>query len=337
MQTKSQMDDDEITLVDVYEFFVDGWLLLVLTAAVGLGLGWAASFALPERFQASAIVTPGLVGGQLVEELPRTAAALRSVASYNARDMQNCPDVTANQPIDSFVSNLSVVGVPNTMYLRLSYLSGSPQAATQCLEATLDTLRRNEARMFERRETMIKRAFERSVEALAFEQEGFEKQLDALQTRRVNLIEDMKTSRAFLDALYQRIDQDPAVLDKEATMESMLVVTSLAAARREVRIGYEALGEITDRTLRIEREAQEKIAKLTVEVANREQALQPPNTLEAHINGGISASDRPVSPNRKILALLGLFVGGGLGLVYLMLRAGLRSARARKAARLGAL
>ena len=54
--------DDEISLLDIYDFLRDGWLTLVSVSFLGLVVGVIVSFALPTKYQATALITSGQVG-----------------------------------------------------------------------------------------------------------------------------------------------------------------------------------------------------------------------------------------------------------------------------------
>ena len=44
--------DDEISLMDIYDFLVDGWKAILSIAFIGTGIGVVTSLALPEQFEA---------------------------------------------------------------------------------------------------------------------------------------------------------------------------------------------------------------------------------------------------------------------------------------------
>lgn len=77
-QPAQQIPDDEISLLDIYEFFKEGWRTVaaatVLIGATGLGT----AFALPEKFLASASIQPARVLGSDVEGINVLAEKMRS-------------------------------------------------------------------------------------------------------------------------------------------------------------------------------------------------------------------------------------------------------------------
>lgn len=333
MQLKSQMDNDEITLVDVYEFFASGWRFILLACVAGAGLGLAVSFVLPQRYQATAYVAPGQVAGKLVDELPRVVSALRSEASYTVEAMRGCPDVAQNQSIASMVSRLTVSGVPNTAYLRVQYLAGTGQTSKQCLESIVQMLRQNEARVFDRRTATIQLHLTRSMEELQLEQRATEQLLSSLRSRRAELQSEAKELNGLLEDISKRVVTDIPLRQNEATLDSVFLVNTVTATRRDLRNIADALDALEVKELQVQRESREKLAKLGLEVDTRKLALLAPDTQAAHIVGTISVSEGPVSPNRKLMALLGLCLGGGAATTFLMFRSAYRSAKQRKAAR----
>lgn len=62
MTEKIESDQEEISLLDVYEFFRDGFKTLLVFSALGLSVGLVTAFVLPEKFQASALIESASVG-----------------------------------------------------------------------------------------------------------------------------------------------------------------------------------------------------------------------------------------------------------------------------------
>lgn len=68
MTEKIEIDQDEISLIDIYEFFRDGWKALVAFSLLGLSVGLVTAVVLPEKFQASALIEPASVAKKVKDD-----------------------------------------------------------------------------------------------------------------------------------------------------------------------------------------------------------------------------------------------------------------------------
>ena len=48
--------DDEISLLDIYDFLVEGWKTILAIALIGTSIGIVTSMVLPEQFEAKALI-----------------------------------------------------------------------------------------------------------------------------------------------------------------------------------------------------------------------------------------------------------------------------------------
>jgi len=74
--------DDEISLIDVYEFLADGWKTILATAFIGTSIGIVTSMVLPEQFEAKAFIESAKVANSTnstyVESITVLAEKMRS-------------------------------------------------------------------------------------------------------------------------------------------------------------------------------------------------------------------------------------------------------------------
>lgn len=98
MSDKPDLDQDELSLLDIYTFFRDGWKTLAGFTALGLAAGAVTAFVLPEKFQASALIEPASVAtrsGQSVtvksvEPVAVLSEKMRSPTYYSDATLQAC-------------------------------------------------------------------------------------------------------------------------------------------------------------------------------------------------------------------------------------------------------
>ena len=85
MNEQNYVADDEISLLDIYEFLKDGWLTIAATTVLGGAIGVGTAFVLPEKFLASATIQPTRVLGNDVESIAVLAEKMRSPVSSPER------------------------------------------------------------------------------------------------------------------------------------------------------------------------------------------------------------------------------------------------------------
>ncbi|MEN9794774.1 MAG: hypothetical protein RJA17_1314 [Pseudomonadota bacterium] len=94
--------DDELSITDLIDFFLETWVSLLAAAVGGLGLGLALSFALPKQYEIKALVQIAEVGGLGRAEPPAVVIERIKTDGFRARVGQALGDaqVTASIKID---------------------------------------------------------------------------------------------------------------------------------------------------------------------------------------------------------------------------------------------
>jgi LPS O-antigen subunit length determinant protein (WzzB/FepE family) len=79
MSEKVAVSENEISLLDVYQFLKSGSATLVFCSALGLTLGFATAIILPEQFQASALIEPATVSKKEKDSIVKTSVEVSAV------------------------------------------------------------------------------------------------------------------------------------------------------------------------------------------------------------------------------------------------------------------
>lgn len=145
MSDKPDFDQDELSLLDIYTFFKDGWKMLSGFAALGLSVGLITAFVLPEKFLASAQIEPArvaeknaeLVISKSVEPVAVLAEKMRSPTYYSEAAIEACGLSQKANPLKNLVDTLKPSVARNSQYVSVSYLANSPAEAATCLAAVL--------------------------------------------------------------------------------------------------------------------------------------------------------------------------------------------------------
>jgi len=137
-------EDDEISLYDIYDFLRDGWKTLFGLSALGLIVGVVVSLTLPEKFQASGQIEPTRVAGTDVEGVSQLAEKLQSPTYYSPETLQACQAMDQANPADFVAKGLNPSVGRNSAFVSIAFESDSPAAATECLTAAIEDVRRNQ-------------------------------------------------------------------------------------------------------------------------------------------------------------------------------------------------
>ena len=132
--------DDEISLIDIYEFLVEGWKTIVAVAVVGTSIGVITSLTLPEQFEAKAsIESARLTGGEVVSNAV-LAEKMRSPTYYDSKTRAVCIGEDREGTLEALAKSLNPNVAKNSNFVSVSYRAESREDAIRCLEQVLDVV-----------------------------------------------------------------------------------------------------------------------------------------------------------------------------------------------------
>jgi LPS O-antigen subunit length determinant protein (WzzB/FepE family) len=143
MNEQNYVADDEISLLDIYEFLKDGWLTIAATTVLGGAIGVGTAFVLPEKFLASATIQPTRVLGNDVESIAVLAEKMRSPTYYSQQSFTACDVADSTNPAQTLATALKPNVAKNSAFVSVSFKSTNINTSIACLNAVLADVKQN--------------------------------------------------------------------------------------------------------------------------------------------------------------------------------------------------
>jgi uncharacterized protein involved in exopolysaccharide biosynthesis len=324
-------DNDEISLFDIYDFLRDGWKTLIGFSVLGLIIGVAVSFALPEKFRASGQIEPARVAGENVEEVSQLAEKLRSPTYYSTESLAACQALEKANPADFVAKGLNPSVGRQSAFVSVAFEADSPDAATVCLSAVIKDVINNQealARASQAKVTeqirLLRQQYDRAVQLR-------DQQL-ALNMQRLAVAKEKLASAQFFIKEFENKALTFNFKDDQFSASSLLVATlqSKQNAAKDLQI------QIDDLEMQVKAKftsVDGDVFKLQEEITELQASLEAPATRNAQFATPIYAPDVKVSPKRALITVIAILVGGFAGLILLIGRRAYRSIAEREAYR----
>jgi LPS O-antigen subunit length determinant protein (WzzB/FepE family) len=143
--------DDEISLMDIYDFLVDGWVTIAATTVLAGAIGVGAAFVIPEKFLATATIQPTRVLGNDVESIAVLAEKMRSPTYYSQQSFIACDVADSTNPMQTLATALNPIVARNSAFVSISFKSKNINTSIACLNAVLADVKQNQNETAERR------------------------------------------------------------------------------------------------------------------------------------------------------------------------------------------
>ncbi len=249
MNEQNYVADDEISLLDIYEFLKDGWATIAATTVLGGAIGIGTAFVIPEKFLASATIQPARVLGEDVEKVSVLAEKLRSPTYYSPQTAFACDVKEAT----SLASALNPNVARNSAFVSVSFKSTNINTSVACLNAVLDDVKLNQNDIAQRHIALS-------------------------QSQLNNEKEQLKVAQAFVAA---RSDKTMTFDFKDAQFSaSQLLLATLQSKQREIT----DLKNRIQRTGLLLTEPQTKTASFTTPIYSPPHKVEPKRSLIAVIS-----------------------------------------------------
>lgn len=327
MTEKPEFDSDEISLIDMYEFFMDGWKTLVGFVVLGISAGLVTAFVLPEKFQARALIEPASVAKKgkddsivvsPVESVAVLAEKMKVPTYYSDATIQACQLEKVVNPADALVKQLSPSVARNSAYVSLSFKAESTAIASACLESVLKDVAANQAQLAKP-----------MVSNLEADLASAEQQLKADTTERDQLLKQnperlkvAQTKLAAAEKFVETFSRDPSTVKFKSTdpqfSSSAIILPALIAKQNEIKDLEELIDSLKLSVAANMTDKDKAVRKMASTVSELKNALEPPSTKPATFAAPIYAPDTKVEPKRAVIVLVGLVAGGFLGLMLLV-------------------
>lgn len=326
MNDQIPTQQNEISLFDIYDFFKEGWKIIIGFSVIGLLVGLVVAFVLPQKFQASVLIEPASVATRPTAdaaiirqsvELPGVLAEkMRQPSYYSEKTLKVCTYHSEDNPALALVNRLRPSVARNSAYVSVSYLAPSSKIAATCLENVLNDVVVNQARLSEplisNLQVELSNAEQELKAAITERDQQRIKNREKLAVAQSKLVAAQKFVERFSGESLRFNFGDPQF------SASALLISTLIAKQNEIKdlelqinaLEMEIAANITDRD--------QAVRKMTNTVNELKNALLPPNTKEASFAAPIYAPENKVEPKRALITVIGLVGGGFLGVLILL-------------------
>ena len=133
-------DYDEISLMDIFDFLVDGWKTVLSIVFVGTSIGIATSLVLPEQFEARATIESARVNGTDIASTAVLAEKMRSPTYYDSKTLAACKSDGGVNGLETLAKAFNANVAKNSSFVSVSFRAESRENAVRCLEQVLETV-----------------------------------------------------------------------------------------------------------------------------------------------------------------------------------------------------
>jgi hypothetical protein len=139
--TDIQNIDDEISLLDIVDFFRESWKQIVVSGIIGGSLGVGYAFITPSKYQATANIQVGKVGGVDIETPNILLEKLKMPMYYTQITFTACEVLENKEPGNAITNNIKTVILKGAPIISISYKNESVDLVKKCLDGILNEIR----------------------------------------------------------------------------------------------------------------------------------------------------------------------------------------------------
>ena len=325
MTEKIENDQNEISLLEIYEFFRDGFKILLVFSVLGLLLGFVTAYVWPEKFEASALIESASVGKKEgndaitkvgVESAAVLAEKMKVPTYYSVETIQVCGLSDRLDPARILVKQLKPSVPRNSVYVSVSFMAESHAVSTACLESVLKDVVENQTRL-------AKPIINNLEVELANAEQELQSNIIERDQQRIKNREKLSVAKSKLTAaesFVERFSKDSLKFNfgDQQFSATALLLSTLINKQNEIKdleiqisaLELEIAANMTDKD--------QAVRRMTNTVSVLKNSLLPPNTKPATFAAPIYSSGIAVEPKRGMVIFVGLILGGFLGLLFLI-------------------
>jgi len=310
--------DDEISLMDIYNFLVDGWVTIAATTVLAGAIGVGAAFVIPEKFLATATIQPTRVLGNDVESVAVLTEKMRSPTYYSQQSFIACDVADSTNPMQTLATALNPIVARNSAFVSISFKSKNINTSIACLNAVLADVIKAHAVI---KEPILQRANEdlrQTRQRLDTSRIKNEQELKQNKERLQTLGEKLRAAQQFVS----RFENNAARFDfkdDQFSASSLLLVTILSkqneAKDLQIQINNLEMKVAASLTGR-----EDELLSLEKQLKDVERNLLSPSTVSASFTTPIYSPSQKVEPKRSLIAVISVLAGGFIGLMLLVMR-----------------
>uniref|UniRef100_UPI004047AFD8 Wzz/FepE/Etk N-terminal domain-containing protein n=1 Tax=Polynucleobacter sp. TaxID=2029855 RepID=UPI004047AFD8 len=136
--------EDEISLIEIIDFFRDGWKTIVLGGVVGGAIGVIVALISPSIYQATAYIQVAKVANADVEAPNILLEKLKMSMYYSPKTFSECNVENTIEPGKAIANGLNPTLAKGAPIISISYKEKNIDDAKKCLESVLNDIRTNQ-------------------------------------------------------------------------------------------------------------------------------------------------------------------------------------------------
>ena len=140
-ETPIDDSEDEISLLDIIQFFIDNKVFIGAATALSGLVGLILGFWLPPQYEATMNIQMAMVANAPVEAPSLVVEKMKLPLYFSASTWDVCDTDQEMTPSRTLAKKLNPILNKNAPFIGLSYRAESPDAAKKCLQAVLDDVR----------------------------------------------------------------------------------------------------------------------------------------------------------------------------------------------------
>jgi LPS O-antigen subunit length determinant protein (WzzB/FepE family) len=133
--------DDELSLLEVFDFFKENYRKILLSGFIGGVLGGAYAFIVPPKYQATANIQVAKVANSDVEAPNILLEKLQMPMYYSQNSFVSCKVEDSIEPGNVIAKSIKPALAKNAPIISISYKARNVEDAKKCLESVLNDIR----------------------------------------------------------------------------------------------------------------------------------------------------------------------------------------------------
>lgn len=318
MNEQNHVADDEISLLDIYDFLKDGWVTIVATTVLGGVIGLSAAFIIPEKFLASASIQPAHVLGEDVESVDVLAEKMRSPTYYSQQTLAACKVSDKINPAQTLATELKPSVGRKSAFVSVSFKSTNTNTSVACLKAVLGDVIAAESILAK---PILDEAMNDLNQARLKLETAKIRQTQALSQNKERLQISKEKLRAAQDFI-QKFEVNAGRFDfrDDQFSASSLLLATMLSKQNEIRDLQVQINDLEMKVSSAITDRDDEVFKLEREINDIGGDMLPPTTGPAEFSTGIYSPSEKVEPKRSLIVVISIFVGGFIGFLILVSR-----------------
>ena len=132
-QNQTELNEEEISLIDIIDFFKDGWKFILATSLVTTLIGIGYTFIASPKYQATAVFQTAKVADKDVETPNVLIEKIKIPTYFSQKTFEECGLSEFSEPGTALSKRLNPTLSKTAPFITISYKSKSPEIAKKCL------------------------------------------------------------------------------------------------------------------------------------------------------------------------------------------------------------